>query len=174
MTPTKKQEARALDAEERELVAKSHHPALQDLPDNEVTELAKLIRERRNKARSIAHQRRREMRGKSEPRGATASKADHGSWTKADVLSSALSRLNSEITRRERMNARLSMVESARKALQMKTSAEEADPAKFNTRHAHEGMHSVARERRESLVRPMERGRLRKAASVAQARRDAR
>jgi hypothetical protein len=171
---TKKQEARALSADERDLVEKSHHPAVQELSDKELAELAKLVRARRDKARSLAQQQRREMRGRSSPRGASASTADHGAWTKAEVLASAQSRLNSEISRRDRMNARLSLVESARKALMMKTARQEDDSAKFNTRHAHDGMQAVTREKHESLIRPMERGRLRKSASVAQARRDAR
>lgn len=74
MAITRKEEARALNAEEKELVEKSHHPLLQDVPDSELSQLAKLLRDRRNKARDQAHQRRREMRGKAAARGAAASK----------------------------------------------------------------------------------------------------
>ncbi len=65
MAVTRKQEARALNADEKELVEKSHHPFLQNVPDEELGHLAKLVRERRKKARDQAHQRRREMRGKA-------------------------------------------------------------------------------------------------------------
>ncbi len=40
---------------------------LQNVPDEELSHLAKLIRERRKKAKDQAHQRRREMRGKELP-----------------------------------------------------------------------------------------------------------
>jgi hypothetical protein len=171
----RKQEARALSADERELVEKSHHPVLQDLSDADLSDLVKLMRERRNKATTQANQRRREMRGKGAPKGASPSKADEGSQAKVSVLATAMRRLNSEVERRRRMAASVSLIESARRALAMKQAAEDrSGSAPFNSRHAHQGMRNLANQRRDSLIRPMERGRLRKAASVAQAKRDAR
>lgn len=175
MAINKKEEARALSADERELVEKSHHPAVQDLSDADLSGLVKLVRERRDKAQSQANQRRREMRGKSAPRGATPSTADDGSKRKAAVLSASVRRINSEIDRRQRMAAHVALVESARRALAMKQAAGDGDgAAPANTRRAHEGMRSVPSRRVDSLIRPRERGRLRKAAGVAQAKRDAR
>lgn len=174
MAFTKKQEERALSADERDLVAKTHHPALQDLSDADLAETIKLVRERRDKATSLAHQRRREMRGKEAPRGASASRRDDGSRVKVSVLAAAVSRLNSEVARRRRMSARIAMVENARKALEMKQSASDSYAQPYNTRRMHEGMRAVATQRRENLIRTMERGRLRKAAATAQAKRDSR
>jgi hypothetical protein len=114
------------------------------------------------------------MRGKSAPRGATASAADEGSRVKASVLAAAVKRLNGETERRRQMMARSKLVQSARKALEMKQENDQSGGAPFNTRQAHGGMRKVASRRPEDLVRPMEKGRLRKAGSVAQARRDAR
>ena len=91
MANTKKEEARALDNEERDLVEKSHHPALQDLSDQDLSQLVKLTRERRDKAKTQANQRRREMRGKAAPKGATPSKSDEGSKAKLAVLAMAVS-----------------------------------------------------------------------------------
>lgn len=175
MAITKKAEARALDTEERDLVQKSHHPALQQLSDQELSQLVKLVRERRDKAKTQANQRRREIRGKAAPKGATPSKSDEGSKAKLAVLAMAVRRLNSEIERRRRMRAALAHVESARRALAMKEASAQNDAgAAFNSRQAHDGMRNVVSQRRISLMRPMERGRLRKAAAVAQAKRDAR
>lgn len=174
MAITQKEEARALDAEERELVEQSHHPALQALSDHDLARLVRLVRDRRDKAKRLADQRRREMRGKGAPRGAEPSRADAGSQTKVAVLAMAVRRLNSERERRRRMEASLSLVDNARKALAMKQAHAADEGPAFNTRHAHRGMRDLANERAESLVRPMERGRLRKAASVAQAKRDGR
>lgn len=172
MSINRKQEARALDADERELVAGTHHPELQDLPDAELARLTKLVRERRDRAADQARQRRREMRGKSEPRGATPSRGDEGSKLKLAVLSTAIRRLNSERERRRRMAGRIAMVENAQRALALKQAQQTQPPP--NTRHAHRGMKLAASERREDLIRPMERGRQRKAGAVAQAARDAR
>ena len=69
MAITQKEEARALNADERELVEKSHHPALQELPDDELSTLVKLMRERRERAKAQADRKRREMRGKASPKG---------------------------------------------------------------------------------------------------------
>jgi len=174
MAISRKAEERALDADERDLVASSHHPALQDLPDAELSRLVGLVRDRRSKARDRAHQRRREMRGKSEARGATPSGRDDGSNAKLAVLAMAMRRLNSEQERRRRMAGKASLVEAAREALAMKEASLGSAPADFNSRHARTGMRSKANTRPDDLIRPMERGRLRKVASVAQARRDAR
>ncbi|MCV3209007.1 hypothetical protein OHD62_24975 [Mesorhizobium sp. YC-39] len=173
MAMSRKEEARALSADEHGLVEKSHHPAVQGLADAELTGLVKLLRERRDKAQGEAHRRRREIRGKGAPKGAVASKADGGSQLKLEVLAMAMRRLNGEAERRRQLAARISLVENARKALAMKQGAG-ADGPEFNTRTAHKGMRAVVNQRAPKLVRPMELGRQRKAAKVAQAKRDAR
>jgi hypothetical protein len=131
------------------------------------------MRERRSKAKTEANQRRREMRGKSSPKGSMASRADEGSAVKVAVLAMAMRRLNNEVERRRRMAAKTSLIERAQRALAIKQ-ADTTKGAAFNTRRAHEGMRSAASKRRQNLIRPMELGRQRKAASVAQAKRDGR
>ncbi|PPD46460.1 MAG: hypothetical protein CTY15_00030 [Methylocystis sp.] len=172
MAISQKEEARALSADERELVEKSHHPTVQELSDAALADLMKLMRDRRAKAKTQADQRRREIRGKSAPRGASPSRSDEGSQLKVAVLAMAMRRLNSEAERRRRMAARVALMESAKEALAMKQAAETDAP--FNSRRAHQGMRNESSQRAKSLVRPMELGRQRKAASVAQARRDGR
>ncbi len=173
MAMTRREEARALDKDERELVEKSHHPEVQDLSDADLAHLVKLVRTRRDKAQTEANRRRREIRGKAGAKGAEPSKADSGSRLKLEALAMAMRRLNAEATRRERMAARVSQAEIARRALSMKQQTEDAGPA-FSSRTAHAGMREVASKSQQKLVRPMELGRQRQAAKVAQARRDAR
>ena len=173
MAITRKEEERALSKDERELVERSHHPVLQEISDADLSSLVKLVRERRDKAADLAKQRRREMRGKGDPRGSAPSTSDEGSKLKAEVLAMAMRRLNKEVERRRRMAASVSLVENARKALLMKQEVGEIGPD-FNSRHAHKGMRSNKSDRRENLVRPMELGRQRKAGKVAQAKRDGR
>ena len=175
MAMTQKEEARALSADERGLVGKSHHPALQETSDQDLSDLVKLMRERRDKAKTQAYQRRREMRGKAVPKGTSPSNADEGSNLKVAVLSTAMRRLNKEVERRRRMVASTSLIVTAKRALAMKQASDSnSGGAPLNSRQAHEGMRNLANKRKDSLIRPMERGRLRKAASVAQAKRDAR
>lgn len=172
MASNRKLEARALAADERRMVGKSRAPALQELSATELSALVKLVRERRDRARTMAERRRREMRGKAAPRGAAPAKADEGSKLKLAVLAAALRRLTAEVQRRRRARARKELVGSAKKALAMRRAAEPAKPA--NTRRAARGMTPKENPRAPELIRPMERGRLRKANAVAQARRDAR
>jgi hypothetical protein len=172
MAITRKEEARALNTEQRELVEKSYHPAIQELSDSELAKLVKQMREQRDKSQTDARRRRREMTGKAAPKGTKPSTEDAGSQTKLAVLAMAVRRLNAEVERRRQMEAKLTLMQSAGRALELKQAA--AKGADFNTRTAHKGMRAVANEKRKSLVRPMELGRQRKAAGVAQARRDAR
>ncbi len=85
----------------------------------------------------------------------------------------AVRRINTEVERRRRMSASAELIANARKALATKE-ANEKKGKDFNTRHALNGMRNIPNEKYDSLVRPAERGRLRKAASVAQAKKDTR
>jgi hypothetical protein len=64
-----RQERRLLGADELTLVEKTHHPSLGLLPDRDLAELRKLVRERRDRAQDIAARQRRELRGKAAPKG---------------------------------------------------------------------------------------------------------
>lgn len=172
MAITRTQEARALDADERAFVDRSHHPEVQTLTDAELSELLSRVRERRDRAKDEQRRQRREIRGKSDAKGARPARDDGGTQTKLAVLAMAVRRLNSEFERRRTMRAKVEHVERARAALAMKEAQTSAAPE--NARRAHEGMREVASRRRQNLMRPMERGRQRKAGAVAQARRDSR
>lgn len=62
-------QARLLNQDELELVEKTRGEALKGAEDRDLNSLRAVIRERRDRARSIASRQRREMRGKAEPRG---------------------------------------------------------------------------------------------------------
>lgn len=106
MAHSRKDEARALDTDELALVERSHHPTVQELSHGELSELLKLVRERRDRAQRLARQKRRELRGKSAPRGAAPATGDAGSRHKLEVLAMAVRRLNTERDRRQRKAAR--------------------------------------------------------------------
>ncbi len=173
MPRSPKQEARALTADERDLVAKSRPPAIKALTDTQLATLLKRTRERRNRARTVADRQRREMRGKAAARGAAPSKADEGSRLKLSVLTTALERLDTETLRRRRVKAKTSLVASAKKALaQKKKAAKRTAPS--GGRSANTGLRGKARVAVQDHVPRSTRGRVRKQVARVQAKRDAR
>jgi hypothetical protein len=123
MARSKKQERRLLGADELTLVEKTHHPALGLLPDQDLAELRKLVRERRDRAQQIAARQRRELRGKATPKGARAATDDSGTREKRDVLAAAMQRLNKEVARRQAKAARQALINGAKRALELRREA---------------------------------------------------
>ena len=173
MAITKKQEVRALTAGERELVSKTSGRAVKALTDTQLASLVKLVRTRRDKARTVAERQRRELRGKAKPRGATPPKADDGSRLKLTVLATALDNLNAETARRRTVKAKTSLVASARKALALKKKASTAKPP-AKGRPAGKVVRGKARVAVEKHVPGSVRGSVRIQGAKAQAKRDSR
>lgn len=92
-------EARLLTAAEQEAVSLTLQPAIAGLSRPDLQALARRLREARDRARAIASQQRREMRGKSAPRGATAARGDAGTVAKEQVLADAVRRISEELRR---------------------------------------------------------------------------
>jgi hypothetical protein len=118
-----KHERQLLGADELTLVEKSHHPALGLLPDRDLAELRKLLRDRRDRAQTIAARQRRELRGKAAPKGARAATDDSGTREKRDLLAAALQRLNKEVSRRAAKDARQALTGNAKRALELRQAA---------------------------------------------------
>ncbi|GAB5469450.1 MAG: hypothetical protein Kilf2KO_24800 [Rhodospirillales bacterium] len=167
----RKTDDRALDDEERELVAATFHPAVQELSDAELGKLVGLLRARRDRAQSLARQRRREMRGKAPPRGGEASREDAGSKLKAEVLGGAMRRLNSEVARRKTMKARVALIANQQRALELAEAAKQGHET-FNSRTAHDGMRAKPNRRGGRIGSAMEAGRVSQFVKTAQAKRD--
>ena len=155
MATDRRQQQRALDAAEFARVETTMHPAIAGLSDAELGETIAWLRERRDRARSLANRQRRAVRGKGE-RGAGAAgfdQADAGNREKARVLSEAVSRAGKERTRRAQKASRARLVETAQNALIRK--AEKPAPRRPKSgRTAGEGMHPVDREK---TIAPRER-----------------
>ncbi|HWX14930.1 MAG TPA: hypothetical protein VNY06_08840 [Methylocella sp.] len=135
-----KHEQRLLSTDELTLVEKSHHPALGLLPDHDLKELRKLVRERRDRAQDIAARQRRELRGKSAPEGVRPATGDSGTREKRDLLAAALQRLNRETTRREAKAARQELIDNAKRALELRRDAEAKSIWPSPGRTANEGI----------------------------------
>jgi hypothetical protein len=118
-----RREARLLTADERELVAHSHHPAIKGLANDDLLDVLRRLRERRDRARAIAQRQRRELSGRTGPSGARAASDDAGSRGKTSVLSAAVKRANKEF---ERRRSRGDQVAHARRALALKEAGHRA------------------------------------------------
>lgn len=120
MSLSTKQLERVLDKDEWDLVARTRSHAIGDVPDTDLRDLVKNLRDRRDKARDVARRQRREMRGKVAPQGAERASDNAGTKAKADALTVALKRVGAEQTRRTQKLRQPSQRSLARKALAMK------------------------------------------------------
>lgn len=123
-----RQQRQALNTEEFSLVEKTYQPNLKSSSGKDLADLVKLVRERRERARTIAAQQRRELRGKSEPKGTRPAADDTGSRRKRDVLAAAMQRLNKEVARRKTKAARQELIANAKRALELRQTNPNATP----------------------------------------------
>jgi hypothetical protein len=100
MSNAAKLEARLLTASELELVASTRAPEIERQSDDELKAAARRLREAARRAKTIAARQAREIRGKSEPRGARPAKDNLGTVGKAEALGAALERIEAEQRRR--------------------------------------------------------------------------
>lgn len=171
MSIATKSEMRLLTQDEAQLVAVTRREGIVSASDQELRQVVALLRERRDRARGIARQLRREMRGKAA--SARPPTDNSGNKLKARVLSCAIQRANREIARRKVQKGRGALVASARRALALKqaTGAEDSVP---EHRTANHGMQPNPSTRVDQIGSAMEAGRVSQFVRDAQARKDAR
>ena len=174
MAHTRKTERRLLTDAEMEFVEKARHPVLGMLSDADLHGLVAHLRERRERALTIANNQRRALRGKGGRGEVTYDKADSGNRQKAAVLTDALTRARREVSRREADAAREELMANAQRALELKRDTKRAKrPA--NLPRANTGMRAKERTRLERLGSASgEAGRVTKFVAVAQAKKDSR
>lgn len=173
MAHPRKNERRLLTDAELEFVEKARHPALADIGDGDLHALVQHLRERRDRALTIANTQRRALRGKG-GRGETSFEAaDLGNRQKASVLTDALTRARREQVRRQAEAARQELMANAARALELKRAAGEPVRPKSG-RRAGGGMRAKETARIDAIGRVGEAGRVTKQVAVAQAKRDAR
>lgn len=171
MSTPKDTEKKMLTEAEFEVVQKTHYPALAALSKDEIAGIVQRIRTYRNKARDIAHQQRREMRGKSAPRGARPAQDDTGTSIKKQMFAHALKRANRALGRLEAAENKPSQAVLARRALAMKrANRKQHHPNPGRT--AHGSAQPKPSERPTVEVDPREVGRVSDFVQRAQARRD--
>jgi hypothetical protein len=168
-----KAEASLLSHDELELVRQSHHPAIYELTSEQMRDVRSRTRDLRDKERTFARQRRREVRGKAEPRGGSFPGTAERAFQRKQVFAGAVRRLNTESHRIERLAARQTLSENAHRALAMRKAGEGIDrPDPGRTSHG--GMKAVSNSKRRTKVNPAKVGRVSQATKRSQAARDKR
>jgi hypothetical protein len=162
-----------LSFEEHQLVTRSHHPEIYESSLDDLKAVRQQLRDLRSKTRTLALSRRREVRGKGPSRGASFPATAEHLLQRKQVFSAALKRVNREIDRMERLEARAEHVEAARTALAMRRAAQ-FQPPPLNTDKPREGMLPLPHRRRRTTVPPSKIGSISQATKNAQAARDAR
>lgn len=173
MSVSCKFERSLFDHAEYEAIRLTHHPAIYDVEPGELAAMQSRLRKMRDKERTFSRQKRREMRGKGEARGASFPGTAERPSQRKQVLTAALKRVNREVGRLRNLEARTAHVDAARKALALSRAANFV-PYPPAGSAANEGMAPRLSTRRKRLVAGARIGRASQATKVAQAIRDAR
>ena len=162
-----------LDFEEFELVRTTHHPMIYELGASDLFDTQARLRKLRDRERTLSRQKRREARGKAEARGGSfPGTADHPKKRKM-VFTAALKRINKEIKRLRKLEARAENVEAARRALAMHRAAKfRHHPGAEQTEG--DDFRALPSRRRRYVVPPSRVGSISQHTKTRQAARDAR
>lgn len=166
MNASAEHEDRLLNVAEREMVAETRPPSVEALTKINLQALGKRLREARDRSRRMSSQQQREMRGKTDARGATPARDNTGTEAKVEVLVEALKRVTAALRKLNRPTA----TQTLRKALDAKMAATPQHPGPGRT--ASKGMQPKGSKQPSVRMDPREVGRVSKATKVAQAKRD--
>ena len=173
MTISAKSEQSLLTHDEREVVRVTHHPAILELAAKDLKAQQIRLRQLHDKERTMAWQKRREVRGKADARGGSFPGTAERSLLRKQVFAGAVQRLNKEISRVERLSARSTTAAGARRALALRKAGESVHHPKAGAT-AHKGMQSNASTATRTKVNPAKVGSISQATKKAQATRDKR
>jgi hypothetical protein len=162
-----------INQEEYEVVRITHHPAIYEVQREGLQAARKQLRSLHEKERTFARQNRRTARGKAESRGGSFPGTYDRPSRRKQVFASAVQRINKEIDRRKKIEARASNLEAAQKALALRRAANfVARPAAGDT--ANPGMQPLNSARRRHIVSGKRIGKISQAVKASQARKDKR
>ena len=162
-----------LSYDEHGVILSSHHPEIYEAALDDLKTLRQRLRDMRDKEGTLARAKRREARGKGPARGESLPGTAEHPLQRKQVFAAALKRVNREIHRMERLEARTAHVEAARRALAMRRAAQLPPPPQAGDTPG-EGMHPLPIRRRRTGVAPARIGSASQATRNAQAARDAR
>jgi hypothetical protein len=162
-----------LSYDENGVILRSHHPEIYEAGLDDLKALRQRLRDMRDKENALARAKRREARGKGPPRGQSLPGTAEHPLQRKQVFAAALKRVNREIHRMEKPEARTAHIEAARRALAMRREAQfPPRPQAGDTPSG--GMHPLRTQRRRTRITPATIGSVSQATRNAQAARDAR
>ncbi len=161
-----------LSHEEFDAIKATHYPFISSLSADKLRDVARNLRQHRDKAQTVARNLRREIRKKAPPRGESPARDDAHAWRRKQVFVQAVKRVNREIARLDAAEKRASLVETSRRALDLLRANRQVHHPSAGLA-ANFGMRVKASTRRTVEIDPREVGRVSQAVKVAQARRDA-
>jgi uncharacterized membrane protein YccC len=168
-----KDERALLNHDELKIVETTHHPAIYEMDAKELRDLQKQLRSERGKAQTLSRQMHREARGKAEARGKSFPGTAAQPAKRKQVFANALKRVNRELVRLHKLEAKTDHVEAAHRALAQLRSAKFVNHSPSD-RTAGTGMQPVVSLKRRQTLPRSKVGSVLKANNVAQAIRDAR
>lgn len=173
MSISSRSEQALLSHDEHEAVKTTHHPAILSMSADDLRAQRPRLRQLYEKERTLAWQKRREVRGKAEPRGGSFPGTAERSLNRKQVFAGAMQRLNKEISRIDRLAARAATAAGAHRALALRKAGESIHhPA--TGKSAGSGMKANASARSRTKVNPAKVGSVSQATKKAQAARDSR
>jgi len=167
-----KNEFHLLSHDERELVRATHHPSIAEASREDLQATLKRLRDLRDKEKTQYKARRRETKGTGERRGGSFPGTSEQPRRRKQVFAQALKRVNKELERHRKFEAKAELGAAARRALALKRAGEFQRPPASVT--ANEGMSPLPSRRRRTTVHPSKIGEVSQWTKVRQAQRDAR
>ncbi len=154
-------------------VRQSHYPVLEELPREDVVDLARWLRGQHGRVRDIIRDRRRVRRGKAEPRGATPeTPSERGLAAKKQVFARALKRVNARLSQISAAARRASSIAAMQEALHRKRTGPVHHPVAGQT--SAQGMRALRNRKARPVVHGAKIGSVSQAVRNAQAARDTR
>ena len=171
MSASYKFEQSMLGHEEFETVRVTHHPAIYELAGKELRDLRVRLRKMRDRERTLARQKRREVRGKADPRGGSFPGTAEKPQQRKQIFSAALKRVNKELRRQHVLEAKAINVEAARRAFALRRAEKFVHhPVAGDT--SRDGLQPLPNRRQRWKVPPAKIGSISQATKVSQAVRD--
>ena len=167
-----KLESSILNYEEQQIVLTSHYPAIGEADRAILENLRFVLRDLRDKERTLAHHQRRVTKGSAEPRGRRTAKPGANRFRRKQLFVAALKRINNELRRLQKFEARRELGETARRALMLRRAKQFSRPENFPT--SRDGMRSLPSRRRTVKLPRSKIGRASQTNKRTQARRDSR
>jgi hypothetical protein len=124
MSTSYKFERSILSHDEGETIRVTHHPAIHEHDVEGLRALRIRLRQMRDKERTLTRHKQREVRGKAEPRGGSFPGTAEQPVYRKQVFAAALKRVNKELSRIHKLEARTANVEAARRALALRRAAQ--------------------------------------------------